>query len=244
MNTIIGNQAKFDAVLSKLSEGPIPRLVCPKDVGAYYYGSKKMGQGEKQLRPTKDHLIRLARHLAGCQKSSDVLERQCLFGLHGVDKQEIALARAEYMIERIYTDERTTVPRAWYVFEGNTCPDFYIEGDNYIILGEGKWREGNITLTTSFLNNGEQRCQMVRHIQAALNATDKTVYAFYIVDDNCSYKEDLTKKALAEQLGKESIPLSELDQKKILNAFYGYTTWQAIEELGIGVSFLSVDQIK
>ena len=32
--------------------------------------------------------------------------------------------------------------------------------------------------------------------------------------------------------------------QKILNAFYGYTTWQAIEELGIGVSFLSVDQIK
>ena len=83
---------------------------------------------------------------------------------------------------------------------------------------------------------------MIRHIQGALNSTDKKVYAFYIVDAKCDYVEDLTETAFQSQLEKETIRSQEAAD--ILSSFYGYTTWQELEKAINGLTFLSKDQIK
>ena len=122
----------------------------------------------------------------------------------------------------------------WYMFEGFSCPDIFIEGDDYIIIGEGKWTEPNITTKTSYL---PVRNQMVRHIQAALNYAElnnknKKVYAFYIVDEKlgAKYLSKLKKEAFEKQLGLETIKIDAAEKEKIAEAFLGYTTWQKIEE--------------
>ena len=85
---------------------------------------------------------------------------------------------------------------------------------------------------------------MVRHIQGALNATSKRIFAFYIVDRNCDYLSELTESAFKKQLLEETIQLDENERAKIGESFYGYTTWQDLQEAQItGLSFLSIQEI-
>ena len=108
------------------------------------------------------------------------------------------------LIDQVY--DKDTLPKAWYIFEGPTNPDIFIECDEYVIVCEGKWTEPHITTKTTHLNQeNEKRNQMIRHIQGALNYTNKEVIAFYIVDENCNYKNDLTREAFESQMNQETI---------------------------------------
>ena len=53
--------------------------------------------------------------------------------------------------------------------------------------------------------------------------------AFYIVDADCGYSSDLTLDALKKQLELETIKPTNKEQ--ILEAFYGYTTWQNLQRV-------------
>ena len=239
MNEIKKNPKILNSIMDKLTNGKIKALQPPME---FYYGSGKDGHGEKRLRPTKLHLMKLVMYFAGCERPTTLKKREDLFGLNGPDKQDEAVSEALRLIEEFYQTGKPTVPREWYIFEGNTAPDFYIEGEDYIVVGEGKWTEGDITLTTTHLKGEEQRCQMIRHIQATLNETrlkgnNKKVYAFYIVEKGCAYESKLTKKALAEQIKNETIDIPLVEQKMILESFYGYTTWEDIEDLNLGIHF-------
>ena len=85
---------------------------------------------------------------------------------------------------------------------------------------------------------------MIRHIQGALNYTNKNVYAFYIVDAECGYTEDLNKESFDRQLELETIQPEGIEKGKISNSFYGYTTWQAIQEKLPQIVFQSKNDIK
>lgn len=204
-------------------------LVCNEkveDIGEIFYG-----KNEKKLKPKKEHLLKTIDHV--CEKtykvSKDNTERIAYIKLNE--------AKAKDLIEKNYN---TLPAKAWYILEGHSCPDLYIECKNHIILCEGKWTESNITTKTTYIS---RRNQMARHIQCALNQTSKKIIAFYIVDANCSYTKNLTKEAFKSQLESESICLDKTEKQQILSSFYGYTTWQEISKAFPQITFLSKTEI-
>ena len=146
-------------------------------------------------------------------------------------------------LENVY-DSLSPSDRHWFLFEGFTHPDIFIEGEDYVIVCEGKWTEPNVTTKTTHLSaDGESRNQMVRHIQGALNYSDKKVYGFYIVDESCNYKNELTEDCFKKQLERETVRIPDSEKEKILDSFYGYTTWQEIEKQIKDVSFKRKEDI-
>lgn len=231
----------YDAFLSILSLVRIDSLGKP-----LIYRYDGVSCTEMQLKPTKQHLLALISLMATKQhgkvnvKGKNRLE--LFFGEPNVRQSTCEKAKSE--LEAKY-DTLTAQDRPWYIFEGYTNPDIFIEGDDYVIVCEGKWTEPHITTTTTYLSSvGEYRYQMIRHIQGALNYTNKNVYAFYIVDAECGYTEDLNKESFDRQLELETIQPEGIEKGKISNSFYGYTTWQAIQEKLPQIVFQSKNDIK
>ena len=238
VNTIKSNQQNFDLFLTTVhSKKIIPKLICPIEDNAYF-----CGDNEKQLKPPKEHLRSLVKYIASkkiepCNVGS---KRADLYGFNGNKKRNTAELEALRCIDDVYDEQ--LLPKAWYIFEGATNPDIYIEGEDYVIICEGKWTESHITTKTTHLKSEkEYRNQMVRHIQGALNSTKKKVYAFYIVDAKCDYINDLTEDAFKTQLEMETIKPKETAD--ILSAFYGYTTWQELEDKIDELTFMTKEQI-
>ena len=231
----------YDAFLSILSLVRIDSLGKP-----LIYRYDGVSCTEMQLKPTKQHLLALISLMATKQhgkvnvKGKNRLE--LFFGEPNV--RQSTCEKAKSGLEAKY-DTLTAQDRPWYIFEGYTNPDIFIEGDDYVIVCEGKWTEPHITTTTTYLSSvGEYRYQMIRHIQGALNYTNKNVYAFYIVDAECGYTEDLNKESFDRQLELETIQPEGIEKGKISNSFYGYTTWQAIQEKLPQIVFQSKNDIK
>lgn len=217
----------------------LPQLCYPSGEKAFWCGDQ-----EKQLKPPKQHLAALIDYLATKEHKKIAnygTKRNILFGMETSSDREKARVEAQRLLESTYENE--PLPKAWYIFEGCTKPDIYIEGDNYVIICEGKWTESHITTKTIYLHDdNEFRNQMIRHIQGALNFSNKKVYAFYIVDADCRYFSDLTIDALKKQLELETIKPTNKEQ--ILDAFYGYTTWQNLQKVIPTLHFYSKTEIE
>jgi hypothetical protein len=200
---------------------------------------------EKQLKPSKRHMSALIAYMAAKDHtgiSVANVKRQQLFSPDANSRTE-ACQEALAALEEHY-DTLAPSTRAWYVFEGFTNPDVFIEGDDYVVVCEGKWTESHITVkTTNLAAENEYRNQMIRHIQGALNATKKKVYAFYIVDAECGYTTDLTKATFAQQLEMETIKIPAAEKAQIMEAFCGYTTWQDIQKVIPNVNFKKKEEI-
>ena len=235
--TIIGNQENFERLLFSVG---VTGIVCPSDPSDYFYGDR-----EKQLKPPKAHLEKLIDYIAKKdfrELAVKGISRAALCGKYGTAARNAAKREAFRCLQQTY--DRETLPKAWYIFEGMTCPDLYIEGENDIILCEGKWTEKHITEKTAHLSApDEYRNQMVRHIQGAMNASKKRIIAFYIADENCGYTDCMEKTAFRKQLEKETISLSPEEREAIFSCFYGYTTWQVLEKQIPNLSFPDKSEI-
>src|SRR5688572_28071497 len=53
---------------------------------------------------------------------------------------------------------------AWYVLEGESCPDAFLETDKVLFVIEGKRTERQLTTTTTWM---PKRSQVIRHMDAA-----------------------------------------------------------------------------
>ena len=238
---VIKNDAySFERFLETVTN--LPGLSFPLNAESFYYGDN-----EKKLKPPKEHLEALIDYLA-TKKHNPVSnlsrKRKVLFGLDPEADREEARKEAKRLLEISYIDDEQILPKEWYIFEGATNPDIYIEGEDYVIICEGKWTEPHITTkTTNLAADNEYRNQMVRHIQGALNYTNKKVYAFYIVDKGCGYEADLSTDAFAAQLEKETIEIPGKEKEEIIRAFYGYTTWQDIKNVLPAVDFKTKAEI-
>lgn len=197
----------------------------------------KYGDDEKLLKPKKEFLIKILDYIRTIDPSLLDYKKsrhELYFG-----NRDLKTKDAKELIEKIY-DTLKPKSKLWYIFEEFTHPDIFIEGDDYIIIGEGKWTEPSITTHTK---NLPHRCQMIRHIEGALNYSNKKVYAFYLVDKNCGYLNDLTKEALASQIDEETIKVSDNDKRQILDSFYGYITWQDINKVFPDIKFKTKEEI-
>lgn len=206
------------------------------------------GCDEKQLKPSKRHPAALISYMAEKDHTgasvTNIRRWQLFFPNPDLPNSRAEVCRAALAeLEESY-DALVPTNRAWYVFEGFTNPDIFIEGDDYVIVCEGKWTEPHITTkTTNLAADNEYRNQMVRHIRRALNYTNKKVYAFYIVDKNCGYEADLSTDAFSAQLEQETIKIPEYEKAQIIDAFCGYTTRQDIKNLIPFVDFKSKEEI-
>jgi len=206
----------------------------------YRYADIENGKTEKGLKPTKSHLLGLVNYLSGKGAEKYSVSDDNRMKLLNADTVTRELAKSE-----IRKNYESLPSRAWYIFEGYTYPDIFIEGDDYIIICEGKWTEPDITTETTYLKNayGEYRNQMIRHIQGALNYNEnKKVYAFYIVDENCSYIDSLTLNSFADHIENETITLGYNEKIEVLSSYCGCLFWQKIEG-ALGIKFLSKEEI-
>lgn len=205
----------------------------------------RYGNDEKLLKPTKKHLMKIAEYVGTIKTQFPKNKNKDRDILYYGTREEKAKKTKEAinLIEDHYSEIQPS-SRNWYIFEGYTHPDLFIEGDDYILIGEGKWTESHITTTTTNLSgDNEYRNQMIRHIQAALNYSNKKIYAFYLVDSECCYLSDLAIDAFAKQLECETIKIDLDEKKKILDCYVGYVTWQDIEKQLEGLKFRTKEEI-
>lgn len=203
---------------------------------------------EKQLKPSKQHLIKLIEYFSekdfgNIEIKNKKRKQLCCSDPKNANSRIEAKMEAIEELEKSY-DSMKASGKLWYVFEGFTNPDIFIEGEDYVIVCEGKWTEPHITThTTNLKSKEEYRNQMIRHIQGALNYTDKKVYAFYIVDEDCGYLDQLNKEMFMEHISRETIKIEESEKEKILNAYKGYVTWQKIETVFTNIKFKTKEEI-
>ncbi len=216
----------------------------------FNYDGENENCKEMPLKPTKRHLLELIDQMSkrdhkgirvkgkdreelfygysGERDQGDMQARHQLAKI--AETRERARQKARAALEKNY-DALSPTSRKWYIFEGYTYPDIFIESEDYVIVAEGKWTEKSLTTTTTYLNKKGERSQMVRHIQGALNYAqpkNKKVYAFYIVEANCGY--EITTSNFKMQLENEAVKPESGEKQKIIDAYLGYTTWSEIED--------------
>lgn len=231
---IMSNHSLVDKLLSLLSESPALAFGEFSNESVFY--KEHPVNKEKALKPTVEHLLGIIDKIENdrdfreyVQKndsstSTNKVKRELLFHLDTATLKEAK--------EKVRTDRAS---KSWYIFEGISYPDLFIENEQYILLVEGKRTEPNKTSQVAYLPN---RSQMVRHIENTLNYCkgQKKVIAFYIVEESCSYKDKCASCDLLNELKAETIQKSDELNKKIVDSFYGYTTWQQIAKK-LGVKF-------
>jgi len=122
-----------------------------------------------------------------------------------------------------------TCKNKWYVFEGYTHPDIYIETKNYVIIGEAKRIEKTFTTKTKWLN---ERDQLIRHIDSVIDS-GKQILSFLLIDENLIGTEDY-KTWLRNYKNKEYYKknLPHRSKKEIdiaFDSYIGFATWQKFQ---------------
>lgn len=193
------------------------------DIVEIRYGSKSgKGRGEKILHPPKSRLSWCVKHLkdeglSGLQsKSKEVYEKRELL------KKGCQKTIGEAL--RLLGEEKKS---GWFVLEGPTHPDIYIETKNFIAVGESKRNEPHLTTSTTWFKD---RDQLIRHVDALLDQDDipqKKVFSFLITEEEykeLDYYEDLA-------YFKKSLPHRNLNaQKRAKESYLGRISWTDLSE--------------
>lgn len=125
--------------------------------------------------------------------------------------------------------------RGWYVLEGLSQPDAYLETDEAIVVIEGKRTEPGPTIGTKWM---PRRHQMLRHLDAAWEARgQKRVYSFFILEGEGGPDAvevparwvDAARNTISTTAICDSLPHRDAaEQLAIARCFLGVTTWQAV----------------
>lgn len=145
-----------------------------------------------------------AKIIADTKKSS--IERAKLFS-NDENQKKTALSNLE----------KQKLPQvAWYIFEGYTQPDIYIETRTTIIVGEAKRTEDKLTTETTWLKN---RDQLIRHIDTVIDS-GKEVYSFFLVENKDLYNFENYSDI---EYFKKSLPHRD---EKTLKKDFRYILWR------------------
>jgi hypothetical protein len=188
------------------------------------------GQQEKALAPPVSLLSWLVRNISSTKAaapdgdSETERSRQLLFAGDPVTVSE-ALSNLR----------PGQAPKKWYIFEGMSYPDVYLETDDTLVVIEGKRTEWAPTVKTSWM---PKRHQMLRHIDCAWEIRGRRrVYGFFIVEGQGGADAvdvpERWREAVATTVSptaiKDSLPhRGPEEQSAIAACFLGATTWQAL----------------
>ncbi len=147
-----------------------------------------------------------------------------------VDRDAATLAGALRSLQ-----ERRPSPRAWYVLEGPSQPDVYLDSADAVIVVEGKRTETAPTTSTAWMR---VRHQMLRHLDGAWEHLEgRRIYGLYIVEaesgtsstDPPSTWHEAVESTISEEVLRGSLPHRTSDERsQIASALLGVTTWQAV----------------
>jgi hypothetical protein len=147
-----------------------------------------------------------------------------------VDRDADTLAGALQSLQ-----ERSPSPRAWYVLEGPSQPDVYLDSAAAVIVVEGKRTETAPTTSTAWMR---VRHQMLRHLDAAWeHRQGRRIYGLYIVEAESgtgsteppSTWHEAVESTISEEVLRASLPHRTADERsQIASALLGVTTWQAV----------------
>ena len=123
--------------------------------------------------------------------------------------------------------------RAWYIFEGPTVPDAYIETPDAVVVVEGKRTEAGPTTDTTWLLG---RHQIWRHIDAAWERRGRRqVFGLFIVEGESATGDvpelwiRAAQEAVSPAVVASSFPhRSAQETAEIVSCFLGVTTWQRV----------------
>jgi hypothetical protein len=179
---------------------------------------------ERRLDPPFGILNVLVDRLYGSRRHSPIPKRQALF-----NGDTEARAEALSMLET-----RGFVPRSWWVFEGRTAIDAYLQTPDALIVVEGKRTEQGPTEHTTWMRG---RNQLLRNMDSAFEIRDgREVIGFYLVE---GVEPDKTVvpphwvQAAAHTIEPATLAAAlphrtEAEQLEIARGFLGVATWAAV----------------
>lgn len=196
------------------------------------YGNKSDGEpGEMAVPPVKPLLIWYAEHPEEMDRSEN---RQDKYGHPSAatirNREEFFNGNPEKKkeaVDNLKNMDRYPSRLPWYIFEGKTYPDIYIETESFIFIGEAKRTEPHLTGTVKWY---KKRDQLIRHVDSIIDS-DKTVHSFFILEHK-DY-ENLEKHGSDTGYYEESLPHRKAypDQiRKVMDTYIGCITW---DELGM-----------
>jgi len=182
---------------------------------------------EKCLNPPVSLLSWLIRNVNSL--ASTVLDNKLRQRLAAGDPETI-----EHALRLLRTEGAS---RAWYLFEGPTCPDAYLVARDALVIVEGKRTERSTTVDTTWLNG---RHQIWRHLDAGWEARGRrAVYGFFIVESDAASADgsvpEVWRKAgqrcLEPTALRTSFPHRSAEEIIAISRCYlGVTTWRKVCE--------------
>jgi hypothetical protein len=152
-------------------------------------------------------------------------------------RQRLAVGDPETIEHALRLLRTEKASRAWYIFEGPTCPDVYLVADKALVVVEGKRTERSATNDTTWLNG---RHQIWRHIDAAWEIRgSRAVYGFFIVESD-PVSTDGSVPELWREAGRACLDRAALltsfphrsaeEVTAISRCYLGVTTWRKVCE--------------
>ena len=160
------------------------------------------------------------------------------------ERRELLNGRGERISEALRLLRQNSQGKLWYIFEGETQPDVYIEASDIIVVVEGKRTEPGPTTHTTWM---PKRHQMLRHIDCAWETHGKKKLAGLFIVEGENGSEEVPNKW--QQFAKETTSRDAIgsslphrgpeEQREIAACFAGVTTWQRVcREFGINLASL------
>jgi hypothetical protein len=187
------------------------------------------GTNEKRLDPP----ISLLRWLV---QNASAPAHERLWGSPGVMKKRRKLVAKDVttISAALALLEQPLRHRTWYVLEGRSQPDAFLETESVIIVIEGKRMERASTEVTTWMR---RRSQMLRHMDAAYEIRGaKGILGLMIVEGegptavhpSTYWVSEANRQIDAESLS-ESLPHRSAEvRQQLASGFLGVTTWQAV----------------
>lgn len=202
----------------------------PEDLGSIPAGAPRFfGDSEKAL-PAPPALLRWLVQHATAPADPTLLSP----GDTGDHRRGLLAREPDRIREALRLLDEQPSPRAWYVLEGPSYPDVFIETESAVVVIEGKRTEPEPTTRTTWMS---RRDQMLRHIDAAWDLRGpRAVYGLLIVEGDSSdvasvpqkwqsHVADLRTPVVLEA----NLPhRSASDRQAIGQALLGVTTWQQL----------------
>lgn len=198
----------------------------------------RYGKNEKKIPPSKSLLIWMLQNLT---ELNDVKN----FGVKNVNSRTYQKRKDLFSGDKKLADEAIRIVQskfelpdnAWYIFEGKTHPDIFLETTDSIFIGEAKRIEKDITTTTKWLN---QRDQLIRHIDSLLDQL-KPIYSFYILEQSeyskGPYKESMIDYSKKEYFLKNLRHRGDSLIERAMSSFIGFIFWEDIAECFKEINF-------
>ncbi len=201
-----------------------------EDVGKLVQGHQAWwGQNERPLQPPRELLEWLVRNVsvesvAQSRDAGETLNKRR--SLANSDPEVLKQA-----LERLRAGERG---RKWFVLEGKSFPDAYLEAHRIVLVVEGKRTERSTTTKTKWMG---KRSQLIRHMDAAWEvASGRAVFGLLLVEGELPDPLLVPEQwyaASTEQLRHDllipSLPHRGAEERQaIADGVLGVATWQRV----------------